>query len=316
MHLELTRAVEHEVEEAEAKARRNGHPSSAPVFQSIADALGQKTRLGQLCQQEPCMSEKQMSRCHSNANLDSIYKQLSGIATPQTAKLFKLVGNVGSGAFSASREQPLCGSPSFHEHAPCHSHDVDLVEHHIPTLTPRSQSSDTDPTKHDIPTRTPPRPDLTPRSEGGFARGVHPDCCNGKDLDLLSETETKTESKIDWHYSASSSGGWEQLPQTPQATPQLANRIEMSAAPGGPHWTTGGAYHDSPRSRDSGSDSVFPQGGRTVMPMDRGIPLHQQSSQPGQGPMVKPMNGAFQRHAQIREADVQQLPKGPNFFYA
>merc|ERR1712012_16142 len=182
---------------------------------------------GQLCQQEPCKSEKQMSRCHSNANLDSIYKQLSGIATPQTAKLFKLVGNVGSGAFSASREQPLCGSPSFHEHAPCHSHDVDLVEHHIPTLTPRSQSSDTDPTKHDIPTRTPPRPDWTPRSEGGYARGVHPDCCNGKDLDLLSETETKTESKIDWHHSASSSGGWEQLPQTPQATPQLANRIEM-----------------------------------------------------------------------------------------
>merc|ERR1719195_675314 len=38
LHLELVRAVEYEVGEAEAKARRDGHPSSAPIFQSLADA--------------------------------------------------------------------------------------------------------------------------------------------------------------------------------------------------------------------------------------------------------------------------------------
>jgi len=46
MHLELTRAVEHEVEEAEATARRDGHPSNAPILHSLADALGQKNTIG------------------------------------------------------------------------------------------------------------------------------------------------------------------------------------------------------------------------------------------------------------------------------
>lgn len=344
MHLELTRAVEHEVEEAEATARRDGHPSNAPILHSLADALGQKTRLGQLCHQEPCMSEKHMSGCQSNTTLESIYKHLGGNASPETAELFKFVVSEGSGATSANREPS-----SFLERTPSHKechirhHDSDPMKHDSLTLTPRCP--DSDPTKHDIPTRTPPRPDWTPRSEEGGhpseehelrfvsaplfpgGRRVCPDYCNGGDLDLLSETDTKTESKTDWHYSASSSS-WDQLPQTPQVPPQRANRCEMPSAPGGPHGTTGVAYHDSPGSRDLGSDTVVhAQGGLTVVPMAGSIPVHPQPTQLGQGPMVMPMNGAYQWHAQIREAhelskeqpardQVQQLSKEQNFFYA
>merc|ERR1719362_2445712 len=92
LHLELVHAVEHEVEEAEAKARREGHPSTAPIFQSIAAVLGQ-TRLGQLCHQEPCMSERHMNGFESNATLESMHRNLGGTATPLTAELLKLVAS-------------------------------------------------------------------------------------------------------------------------------------------------------------------------------------------------------------------------------
>jgi hypothetical protein len=268
LHLELTNAMEHEAEEAEVKAKRDGHPSSAPIAQSLVDALGRKTSLGPLCHQESCMPQV----------LASIYKLLGESALPQNAELLKFVTNTGSGAMPACREQFRGCTPS-------------PTEFHIS----REYS---DPTKHDIPILTP--------------RGSDSNWTN------LSETESKTESKTDWHNSASSTQ--EQIPQTPPALPHHGNRYEMAAAPGASLWTTGGAYQESSCSGNSGSDIfLHQQKGSMSVPMRGSIPVHAQPLQSG-----LQLSG---RHASIREAEarakeqhareqVQQLAKDQNFFFA
>merc|ERR1712008_388239 len=130
----------------------------------------------------------------------------------------------------------------------------------------------------------------SPLFPGG--RGVRPDYCDG-DLDILSETESKTESKTDWHNSASSTQ--EQIPQTPRALLHHGNRYEMAAAPGASLWTTGGAYQESSCSGNSGSDIFLHQQNVSMSVQMRGsIPVHAQPLQPG-----LQLSG---RHASIREA--------------
>jgi len=290
LHLELVHAVEHEVEEAEAKAKRDGHPSTAPIFQSLADALGQKTRLGQLCHEEPCMSERHMTRCESNATLESMCKHLGGTATPLTAELLKLVANAGSGARSARLEQPLHGPPSFHEHT---TSDKEL---HIRPSSEGDYAS-ADPVIHSV---------SSPSFSGG--RG---------DLDRLSQT------------SKTVSSSWEEMPQTQQAPPQHGNRYETAASPiDGSRWTTGGAHHESLLAGDLGYDAFSHQkGGPMVMPITGNILVHPQPYHHAKGPVVMPTTGDYQWHAQIRDAkgrakeqhareQVQQLAKEQNCFYA
>lgn len=304
VHLEVTRAVEHEVEEAKAKARHDGHPNSAPIFQSLADAVGQKTRLGQLCHQEPFMTD----RCHPTTLLETIYEQLGGTASPRTAELFKLVASAGSGATSAR----------------CERQDSDPVKHDFPTVTP----PDSDPKKHDIPSMTPTRPHWTPSPEGDHAsedqvircatppqfpggRELRPDYCNGGDLGLLSATGTKIESKTDGHYSACSST--EQVQQTP---PQHGSRYAMAEPLRGACRPTGGSCQESPSSvssGSSGSDSFFhPQGGPAVAPMTGMAPALPE------GPMLTPMAEPLRhRHAQIWEAKEHMKEQhAQNFFEA
>jgi len=324
LHLELVRAVEHELEEAEAKAKRDGQPSTAPIFQSLSAVLSKKTRLGQLCHHEPCMSERQMSDCERRAIMESMHKHLAGTATPPTNGRLKSAMTAGS--------------------SPALSESSDPTKHDIPVETP-GRPDWTDLTRHDIPTKTPTRP-WKPRSEGekigvdGMIQLVSgPALTQGKtDADQVVRlssghalsSKNSAASKSDWHCSVSSSR--EQMPQMPQTpqTPQTSTRRgnwhEMAAF-------TGGAFQESPVAGVSGYTDAWehslPQRSRSmVIPMPGGIPLHPPPTQPTQPTprqRVAPWTADFQQHPLILEvndrameqrAREQQLAKDQNFFYA
>eukprot|EP00419_Tripos_fusus_P026802 CAMPEP_0172725496 /NCGR_PEP_ID=MMETSP1074-20121228/88516_1 /TAXON_ID=2916 /ORGANISM="Ceratium fusus, Strain PA161109" /LENGTH=394 /DNA_ID=CAMNT_0013552289 /DNA_START=29 /DNA_END=1213 /DNA_ORIENTATION=- len=322
LHLELVQAVEHEVEEAEAKARRDGHSSTAPIFQSIADSLGQKTRLGQLCRQEPCMSERHMTGCGSNATLESMYRSLGGTATPLTTELLKLVVDAGSGAVLAGHERPLHGRPPFSEHTPSPtSESSDRVKRNIPTSMPSGCGAIEKPGKRFVST-----PELAEDQR------VRPDYCDVTGAGSCQYPQHSASGSSE-QLPHSASGSSEQLPQRTQARLQRGNPYEPAAAPGGPHRTTGGAYPESVVAGDPRCDTFFNQRGghflppSTLMPIAGNVPPYLQHIQPGPEPMVVPLIGANQRHGQIREATEharekhvreqgQHLAKEQNFFCA